>query len=105
MGDPAPCTPAQLARRGLNVVLISRSLSKLEQEAKEIGESQGLPGAGQGWRPAGPVFRLWPAEGLAFSLTPCQSGCMAGRLESSRLTSPGAWRSMRTSRQDCRTWT
>ncbi|XP_040852163.1 very-long-chain 3-oxoacyl-CoA reductase-B-like, partial [Ochotona curzoniae] len=40
-GDPAPCTPAQLARRGLNVVLISRSLSKLEQEAKEIERLHG----------------------------------------------------------------
>lgn len=28
----------QLARRGLNVVLISRDLSKLKHEAKEIGE-------------------------------------------------------------------
>lgn len=103
MGDPAPCTPAQLARRGLNVVLISRSLSKLEQEAKEIGESQGLPGPGRAGGQRGQCAGCGQLR--ACSLTPCQSGCMAGRLESSRLTSPGAWRSMRTSRQDCRTWT
>lgn len=30
--------PPQLARRGLNIVLISRNLSKLEHEAKEIGD-------------------------------------------------------------------
>lgn len=67
MGDPAPCTPAQLARRGLNVVLISRSLSKLEQEAKEIGESQGLPGPGRAGGQRGQCagcgqLRAWPAR-------------------------------------------
>lgn len=36
----------QLARRGLDIVLISRSLSKLEQEAREIGER---PATGKLW--------------------------------------------------------